>query len=304
MDLSIVIVSWNTCDLLADCLTSIYIQPPKCEFEVWVVDNASTDGTPQMLREDFPQVCLVENQQNIGFARANNHAIDYSNSRYVLLLNPDTVVKPGALQKLVQYMDENPKTGAAGPRLLNPDETLQTSCYAAPTLRREFIRMFKFDRIWSDCCYRMECWDLDQPREVDIIQGACLMLRREALDRVGLLDETFFIYSEDFDLCYRLLKDGWDRVWLPDAEVIHYGGQSTGQVSAEMFLHLYQAKLMFMRKHYGWAAAPLYKLILLFSALPRLMLIPLAWVENSPRSQHHHSLGKKYRRLLSAISQM
>jgi GT2 family glycosyltransferase len=305
MDLSIIIVSWNTREILAECLNSIYNNPPNCRFEIRVVDNASIDGTNEMLYKRFPQVCLVESPENLVFARANNLAISLAkDARYVLLLNPDTIVYPGALQKMVSYMDENPEVGAAGPRLLNPDGSLQTSCYAAPTLTREFTRMFHLDKIFPEACYHMDKWDLKKPRDVDIIQGACLMLRKMALDRVGLLDESFFIYSEDFDLCHRLQKDGWSQVWLPEAEVIHYGAQSTNQVSAEMFLQLYQAKMKFMRKHYGGKAVPIYKLILLISALPRLLLVPLAWMIRSPRRQQHKTLAKKYSRLVSSLPGM
>jgi GT2 family glycosyltransferase len=302
MDLSIIVVSWNTKEILADCLDSIYNCPPECRFEVRVVDNASTDGTIQMLFNRFPQVNVVESFENLGFARANNLAISLArNARYILLLNPDTVVIPGALQEMVNYMDENPNVGAVGPRLLNPDGSLQTSCYAAPTLAREFTRMFHLSRFINDGCYQMEEWDSNKARDVDIIQGACLMLRRTALDQVGVLDESFFIYSEDFDLCYRLQKNDWGLVWLPGAEVIHYGAQSTNQVSVEMFMHLYQAKLMFMRKHYGRRAVPVYKLILFFSALPRVMLIPWAWML---RRQQQKNLAKKYSRLVSSLPGM
>jgi GT2 family glycosyltransferase len=305
MDLSIIIVSWNTREILTECLTSIYNNPPDCRYEVRVVDNASTDGTIQMLYQRFPQVRLVESLENLGFARANNLAISLAkNAKYVLLLNPDTVVYPGSLQKLVSYMDENPDVGAAGPKLLNPDSSLQTSCYSAPTLSREFARMFHLGWLFPETCYHMEKWDLTKRRDVDIIQGACLILRRAALQRVGLLDETFFIYSEDFDLCYRLQKAGWRLVWLPESEVTHYGAQSTSQVSAEMFLHLYRAKMKFMRKHYGAKSVPLYKLILFVAALPRLSLIPLTWVLKSPRRQLHRNLAKKYSRLVSSLPGM
>lgn len=305
MDLSIIIVSWNTREILADCLASIYNNPPACRFEVRVVDNASSDGTIPMLYQRFPQVSLVESVENLGFARANNLAISLAKgARYVLLLNPDTIVYPGALQKMVSYMDEHPEVGAVGPRLLNPDGSLQTSCYVAPTLSREFTRMFHLEKIFPEACYQMDKWELEKPRDVDIIQGACLVLRKTALDRVGLLDESFFIYSEDFDLCYRLQKNGWRQVWLPDAEVIHYGAQSTSQVSAEMFLHLYQAKMKFMRKHYGGKAVPAYKFILFISAMPRLLLIPLAWLVRSPRRQQHQTLAKKYSRLVSSLPGM
>lgn len=304
MDLSIVIVNWNVRDFLRRCLDSVYAHPCPGRIEVWVVDNASTDGSTQMVRACFPQVKLIENQQNAGFARANNQAIRQAGGRYVLLLNPDTEVKPGALQELVQFMDGHPLAGAAGSLLLNPDHSLQISCYRAPTLGREFLRLFHLDGLIPTGCYHMECWDKDTPREVDILQGACLLLRRQALEQVGLLDESFFIYSEDVDLCYRLQKAGWRLYWVPGARVVHYGGQSTQQVPFEMFVHLYQGKLAYIRKHYGRFAAGIYKFILLGASLPRLSLIPLSWLIEPSKRSRCDLLAKNYWRLIALLPEM
>jgi N-acetylglucosaminyl-diphospho-decaprenol L-rhamnosyltransferase len=150
----------------------------------------------------------------------------------------------------------------------------------------------------------MAGWDLDTPREVDMIQGACLLLRREALDQVGLLDEDYFIYSEEVDLCHRLRQRGWKVYWVPQAQVIHYGGQSTRQVAADMFLRLYQGKVLYFRKHHGRLAAQAYKLILLIAALARLLLSPLAWLERPPLRQQHLALADHYRRLVMALPEM
>lgn len=313
IDLSIIIVNWNTRDLLAQCLASLFEQPTTDDgqpvlsvvggrrWAVWVVDNASTDGSAQMVRERFPQVRLIENTENVGFARANNQAISQSAGRYVLLLNPDTEVQPGALEALVRFMDAHTQAGAAGARLLNPDGTLQLSCYPAPTLPREFWRLFHLDVLWPYACYPTAGWDPNTPREVDVVQGACLILRREALDQVGLLDEDYFIYSEEVDLCHRLRQHGWKVCWVPQATVMHYGGQSTQQVAAEMFLRLYQGKLLYFRKHHGWLAAQVYKLILLAAALTRLLLSPLALLERPPQRQQHLVLAGHYRRLVRAL---
>ncbi len=304
MDLSIIIVNWNIRDLLAQCLASVYAHPPDGEFEIFVVDNASTDGSAQMVRKRFPQVRLIENTKNVGFARANNQAIQQSAGCYVLLLNPDTEVHPGALEKLVRFMEAYPQAGAAGARLLNPDGTLQPSCHPAPTLSRELWRLFHLDALWTYACYPMAGWDLDTPREVDMIQGACLLLRREALDQVGLLDEDYFIYSEEVDLCHRLRQRGWKVYWVPQAQVIHYGGQSTQQVAADMFLRLYQGKVLYFRKHHGRLAVQAYKLILLIAALARLSLSPLAWLERPPLRQQHLARADHYRRLVMALPEM
>jgi N-acetylglucosaminyl-diphospho-decaprenol L-rhamnosyltransferase len=297
MNLSILIVNWNTRALLAQCLDSIYTYPPTCPFEVWVVDNASSDGSLSMLRERFPQVRLIANHENLGFAAANNQAIRQSAGRYVLLLNPDTELNPSALQHLVEFMDSHPEAGAVGARLLNPDGSLQVTCYPTPTVWREFFRLFYLDFLHPKSTYRMECWNTDLPRRVDTIQGACLLLRKPALDQVGLLDQDFFMYSEDIDLCIRLGQAGWQLYWLPQAEVLHYGGQSSKQVPEAMFLHLYQAKLACIRKHHGRLAALAYRMVLLPASLPRLALIPLSRLESHPRRQQHNNLRRNYQRL-------
>ncbi|MFQ5596281.1 MAG: glycosyltransferase family 2 protein [Anaerolineae bacterium] len=304
-DLSLIIVNWNTRDLLAQCLESIWQNVSTFErsnVETFVVDNASTDGSAQMVRERFPWVRLIENAENVGFARANNQAIRASSGRYVLLLNPDTEVRPSALERLVRFMEATPQAGGGGPRLLNPDGSLQPSCHPAPTLTRELWRLFHLDALRPYALYPMAGWDPETPRPVEVIQGACLLLRRAALEQIGLLDEGYFIYSEEVDLCYRLRRAGWRLYWLPAARVVHYGGQSTQQVAAEMFLRLYRGKLLYFRKNHGRLAAQLYKLILLAAALARLALAPLAWLERSPRRRRHLALAGRYGRLLRALA--
>ena len=269
-----------------------------------MVDNASTDNSAGMMRERFPQVQLIENDENVGFAKANNQAILLSNGQYVILLNPDTQIKPGALDTLVRFMDENPQAGAAGPKLLNPDGTLQTSCSPTPTLSRELWRLFHQDKIRPYGEYDMGTWDLEEPRQVDILQGACLIIRRGVLDQVGLLDEDYFIYSEEVDLCYRMKKAGWQLYWVPQAEIIHYGGESTSQVAEDMFLQLYRSKIIFFRKHYGWFSAQIYKLILSVAAITRLMVSPIAWLERPSKRQRHIAVAGYYRRLLASLPGM
>jgi GT2 family glycosyltransferase len=307
MDLSIIIVSWNTCELLEQCLESVLVDvqaAPHLEVETWVVDNASTDDSVQQVQGRFPRVRLIENQENLGFATANNQGIRQSRGRYVLLLNPDTEVKPGALATLVSFMETHPQAGAAGALLLNPDGTLQTSCYPFPTLARELWRLFHLDVVRSFGVYDMGDWDLETPREVDVIQGAALMLRREALDQVGLLDTEYFMYTEEVDLCHRVQKGGWTLHWVPQAWVVHYGGQSTQQIAAEMFLCLYQSKLIFIRKHYGRLAGLLYKVILLAATAGRLLLSPLAFLEHSPRRERHLVLTSHYYHLMIQLPRL
>jgi GT2 family glycosyltransferase len=210
-------------------------------------------------------------------------------------------VKPGALATLVQFLDQRPEAGGVGPRLLNPDGTLQVSTYPRPTLFREFWFLFHLDKLHPVARYPMDRWGGEEPREVEIVVGACLLLRRKALEQVGCLDEDFFIYSEEVDLCYRVMRGGWRFYWTPQAEVVHYGGQSTQQVAAEMFMRLYQGKVLYFRKHHGPLAVLAYKLLLFLASLGRLALTPFALLEKSPQRQKHLVLSNNYRRLLWSL---
>jgi GT2 family glycosyltransferase len=314
--LSIVIVSWNTSELLARCLESLATRPPGAQgsaragdvdrpaIEVLVVDNASHDGSADLVRERFPWVRLIANDANLGFAAGCNQAIRAAGGRFVLLLNPDAAVETAALAVLLSFMEAHPEAGAAGPMIVDAGGALQASCSPAPTLRRELWRLFHLDAIRPYAVYRMQAWATDRPREVDVAQGACLILRRTALDRVGLLDERFFIYSEEVDLCWRMRRQGWRVYWVPGARVMHLGGQSTRQVAAAMFLRLYQGKILYFRKHGGAPSARLYKLILSAAALGRLAVSPLAWLESPPRRARHRALASQYGRLLRALPGM
>jgi GT2 family glycosyltransferase len=302
--LSIIIVSWNTASLLENCVASILANPPTSPFEIWVVDNASTDDSPRMVREKFPQVHLLQNQENVGFARANNQAIQRCTAKYVLLLNPDTLVASGALQALIDFLDKHPEAGAVGARILNPNGSLQISSHPEPTLSRELWRLFHLDALLPYAAYPLTRWETNQPQAVDVLIGACLLLRKKVLDQVGFLDEDYFIYSEEVDLCYRIQRAGWRMYWVPQAEVVHFGGQSTQQVPTEMFLNLYHSKIKYFRKHYGWSAAQIYKLILRIAAFARLVLAPFAIFERSSRRQKHLTLVNRYWRLILALPGM
>lgn len=298
MNLSILIVSWNTRALLAQCLDSLAAHPASTPFEILVVDNASTDGTAAMIRERYPDVRLLANRSNAGFAAANNQAIAESRGHHLLLLNPDTEVRAHALDTLLAFMASHPRAGAVGARLLNPDGSLQHSCSRFPTPGRELLRLFHLDHAQRD---EMAAWALDEARAVEVLLGACLLLRREALEEVGLLDEQYFMYTEEVDLCYRLAQADWAVHWLPQATVVHYGGQSTQQVAGQMLLHLYESKMLFFRKQYGRSGAAAYKLILLLASLARLALSPLALLEQPSQRRAHLSLAARYWRLLQAL---
>lgn len=271
--LSIIIVNWNTRDLLAQCLQSIRSELDNAgntgqslsalSVEVIVVDNASCDGSPAAVRECFPWVNLIQNAQNTGFACANNQGMQAAVGRYLLLLNSDTVVHPGALSTLVKFMDAHPCAGACGARLLNADGSLQHACHPMLTPEREFWRLLFLERIWPRATYPMASWSTEIACEVEAIKGACLVLRHTALDQIGLLDEEYFMYTEEVDLCRRLSLGGWELWYVPQAVVTHYGGASSSQMADAMYLQLYRSKLQFYRKFGGEPAA--HRARLLFS---------------------------------------
>jgi N-acetylglucosaminyl-diphospho-decaprenol L-rhamnosyltransferase len=308
VDLSVVIVSWNTRDLLARCLESIDRSPPGCGYEVWVVDNASSDGSAQMVRERFRWVHLIENEQNVGFAAANNQAIRLSgscpgsgrSSEYIVLLNSDTEVRPGALEALVAFMQDHPAAGAAGARLLNSDGSLQLSCHPMLTPGREVWRLLFLERLWPRAKYPMQRWDPQTPRRVEVIKGACLLLRRPALDQVGLLDEGYFMYTEEVDLCYRMALAGWELWWVPGAEVVHHEAGSTRQAAESMYVQLYRSKVQFYRKFGGSRRAQQFKWLLRLAYWPRLAVAGLG----AALSPTLAAQARTFRRLLAELQGM
>jgi GT2 family glycosyltransferase len=312
VDLSIIVVNWNTREYLAKCLRSLEsselpvasrepaaasAEPVEgngpagpmstsldgvgsqgathrpLSVEVIVVDNASSDGSAAMVRERFPWVRLIANTENAGFARANNQAIRQSNGRYVGLLNSDTEIYPGAFKTMVTFMEEHPRAAGCGPRLLNADSTLQPSCHPVLTPDREFWRLMFLDRIWRRATYDQERWDKATARQTEVIKGACLLLRRTALAEVGLLDERYFVYTEEMDLCHRMLQAGWELWWVPGAVVKHYGEASSSQISEDMYVQLYLSKVQFHRKFGGERQATHFKQLMRVAYAPRLWVM-------------------------------
>lgn len=254
-DLSVIIVNWNTRDLLKKCLKSIIKNISGMSYEIIVVDNNSSDGSCQMVEREFPQVRLIRNKENLGFARANNQAIKRSQGKYILLLNPDTIVLNRALNKMVEFMNAHLQIGALGARLLNPNGTLHPSCRRFPTLATAFFentfldRLFPRNRIIGR--YKMGYWDHDDIREVDQPMGACLMVRRKTIDQIGLLDEQFYMYYEEVDWCYRIKKAGWKIYFIPQAQIIHYAGQSVAVADIGGILVEYRRSMYkFYSKHF------------------------------------------------------
>ena len=246
MKLSVVIVSYNVRELLTACIDSVVKAAEGIDTEVFVVDNKSVDDTIEVISRDYPWVHLINNKENLGFSKANNIAIRQAEGEYVLLLNPDTVVAEGTLRGAIEFMDQHPEAGGAGVRMHNADGTLAPeSRRAVPTPMVAARKMLGFTKR-----YYMSYLSWDEPGQIEVISGAFMLLRRKAIDQVGMLDEDFFMYGEDIDLSYRLLKGGWQNWYLP-LDIIHYKGQST-QKSDFRYVHVfYQAMLIFFRKHYS-----------------------------------------------------
>ncbi len=248
-DMSIVLVCWNNKTYLKPCLESLYAAPLQSSFEVVVVDNGSTDGSQAMLQSAFPDVQLIQNEGNVGLGKASNQGIEATNGRYVLLLNNDTLVDGPSLDAMVNFLDENPRAGAVGGRLLNPDGSFQAGYANFSTLTEEFLIATRLGELFRPGYPSHE--DDDQIREVGWISSACLLVRRSALDEVGLLDESYFIYGDEADLQYRLQKAGWKVHYLPHANTIHFGGRSMNRWGRRKMV--YRGKMLFYRKNYGFA---------------------------------------------------
>lgn len=301
---SIVIVSWNTREQLARCLQSIRLESGRLQstaVETVVVDNASSDGSAEMVATHFPDVVLDRNHVNAGFARATNRAIEATNGRYVWLVNPDCELREGALEALLNFMEATPKCAAAGSRLVNPDGTLQVSAFPVLSLAREFWRLFHLDKLYPLARYPLNRWKWDEPHVVGAVQGASMMLRRSALNETGLLNPDYFIYTEEIDLCYRMANAGWEIYWVPTSEVLHLGGQSTSQVPEEMFLQLYRSKIQFFRFHRRRRAVLCYKAILALASIPRVALAPAAVLAIRLGLAEPRANTTKYAKLLAAL---
>lgn len=256
MKLSIVIVNYNTEKLLQGCLQSVYAGANGTPFDIWVVDNHSRDCSAEMVRSQFPGVRLVENESNLGFSRANNLAISQSDSEYILLLNPDTLIIDDSIEKMVKFMDANPKVGIAGCKVLNTDRTLQLACRRSiPTPKVAFYRLTGLSRLFPKhpalAKYNLTYFSPEETHEVDAVSGAFLMIRRKAIEDIGLLDERFFMYGEELDWCLRAKRAGWSVMYHPEAEIIHYKGESTKTNSRKAALEFYRAMYLFHKKHFA-----------------------------------------------------
>lgn len=260
MDVSIIIVAWNVRKLLYDCLKSVYDQTKGIDFEVIYVDNASEDGSVEMVRSEFPQAKIIKNEENKGFIKANNQGIEIANGRYVLLLNSDTIVLDNAIAKTVKFADEHPKAAVVSCKVLYPDRTLQRTCFMYPSVLNMFLDTTYLFNIFPESKFfgreQMSWWHYNDVREVETVCGCYSLVRKEAIKQVGLMDERYFVYGDDPDWCYRFRKSGWKIMFTPDCQIIHYGGQTTRQMARKLRLQLHGSELIFMKLHRGKLAFP------------------------------------------------
>jgi GT2 family glycosyltransferase len=249
-DLTIIIVNINNKKLLQQCLDAICKNTHKISFDIIVIDNASTDGSQAMVKQYFPQILLIENKKNAGFTKASNQGLKQYRSRYALLLNDDTIVKDPALDKMVEFMDQNPDAGACGAKLLNTDGTIQR----------------------QGGLFGQRFWQSQKPVAVDFVIGAALMARKEVIDKVGIMDENLFFYNDDLDWCARIRRAGYKVYFLPQAEIIHYGGYSSKRkFNPRLFVEGFTGGLYFCRKFYGELAYHIYRFAL---ALVLCIILP------------------------------
>lgn len=287
MDLSIIIVNWNSGKLLSGCLSSIYKSNKNLSFEIFVVDNSSSDRSLTCL-EKFLKVKLIENEKNLGFAKANNKAIRKSKGRYILLLNPDTILLEGSTGDMISYMCKNSDIGVLGCRLLNPDKTVQPSCHAFLTLPHVFFEVSQLNVLFPKNKFFIRTLSFlnkffpklfvnystpNMPVGVDSVMGSCYMIRKEALRKTGLLDENFFLYHEEMELSYRMWKKGFKVMFYPYASVIHYGRHSTRQVPNIVYFERCKSILHFFKKHKRNKFNTL-KFVMLFSLLINSFSLP------------------------------
>ena len=261
-DISVCIVNWRTREALRKCLQSLAAHSAGLQLQTIVVDNASDDGSAEMVASDYPYVELTDNDKNIGYAAANNQALRAARARYKLLLNPDVTVKPGALPALLEFVQQHPSAAAVAPRLVYTDGRLQYSCRRFPTPDIILWEVFGLSRIAPRSRifgkYRMPWWDYVETRQIAPPMASALLLNGDALDQIGPFDEDFPIFFNDVDLCYRLKQAGWEIWFTPAAEMIHEHGASTSQVKRQMIAESHRSFLRFYRKHYWGKINPIW----------------------------------------------
>lgn len=282
MDISIIIVNWNTKDLLAACLRSIQNQSLDYTYEIIVVDNGSEDGSQLIVRQEFPTVKLVENKLNLGFGKANNIGLQSSEGRYICFVNSDIEMIDGCLQLLTQYMDDNHSVGMAGPQILYPDLKIQDSCRKFPSLWRSFCTAFKLDRIFPTCALlsgeHMFYFSHAEEIKPDFLAGCLLMVRKTALDEIGAFDERFFIYAEEVDLAKRLWDSRWEVAFVPQAKAVHHHAGSSSRDPLRFKLAQQKSIFQYWLKHHNLVTIVVHVAILFAKYSLQIILASLLYL--------------------------
>lgn len=291
MKLSVVIVNYNVEFFLEQCLNSVFIALKNVEGEVFVVDNNSIDGSVEMVKQKFPKVKLIVNKDNVGFSRANNQALRIAQGEYHLLLNPDTIVEEDTFKKVVDFMDEHPDAGGLGVKMIDgKGNFLPESKRGLPTPKDAFYKIFGLSRLFPKSKkfgrYHLSYLDMNEVHEIEILSGAFMLMRKKVLDKVGLLDEDFFMYGEDIDLSYRIVLGGYKNYYYPKTRIIHYKGESTKKSSVNYVFVFYNAMIIFAKKHFSSKNARLFSFLInmaiyfragiaLMNRLVKRMIVPI-----------------------------
>lgn len=304
MMISIIVVTWNAKKFVEECFGSILDDTRGFSAEVIAVDNASTDGTADLIAERFPAVKLIRSNTNLGFARGNIVAIERAQGKYVCLVNPDVRVLPGCFRSLMEYIVTNPTVGVVGPKTWNPDGSLQRSCMRAPSVWNSWCRALAFDRtplrrlpLFGGLS--MGDFAHDRIRDVDVLNGAFLLIRRAAMDKVGLIDKRFFMYGDDQDWCVRFGMAGWRVVFYPQAQIVHYGGGVTAKAPLYFYVEMQKANLQYWQKHHSRAGQMAFLASQLVHDVARYLIYStVALFGESPRKR----VGWKAKRSLACIA--
>ena len=274
--ISIIVVSWNGCALLRKCLNSIREAGGALVGEVIVIDNASSDGSAEMVAVEFPEVTLVRSAQNLGFARANNLGLKQASGSWLALINSDVVVHPDCFDRLVRYLEEHDKVGLVGPKVFGRDGQQQSTCRRFPTIWTTLCRSLALDCVFPNSSIVSGCeidhWSPDTQSEVEVLSGCFLLARRSTVENVGGLDERFFFYAEDVDWCKRIREAGWQIAYVPEASATHYGGGSSANAPLRYSIELLRANLTYWKKHHGRLGQALYYLLSVLHHVVRLIL--------------------------------
>lgn len=266
MKLSVIIVNWNTSDLLKQTVHSVALAIDGIKAEIIVIDNASSDASVSMIKRDFPSVICIENEKNEGFSKANNQGLAQASGEYLCLLNSDTIVEPDAFKKLIHFLDEHPSVGMAGPKLLNQDGSFQyASRRSLPTPQNAFVYLFGFKKILRGLItreYKRENENPDQESQTEAISGAAMIFRESVYKKIGGLDERFFMYGEDLDFCKRVADGGFKIWYVPSARIVHIGGQSSKKRSRASRKNFYDAMWLYYKKHFSSRRCWLYNALI------------------------------------------